>query len=171
MRTAVVTVRFMRVRARRPLIEILLFLGGFRVTGGLVIAATITSIGRRIGSLVAVLLPDFLVAFPITLIDSLSEIPSGVESFGFPNSSNLVLDARRKVFVKPPSKGGVVPRYLGTEAIEFDNVFGNVVIVAHNEILDCIFGIGLGVVRSEIPFKFLGELLVVVVPSWFGNFA
>jgi hypothetical protein len=54
----------------------------------------------------------------------------------------------------------------GSKAVKVGCIFGNPVVVLHNQIFDCVFGVALGVMRAKMLFEFLLESGIVILPCW-----
>jgi hypothetical protein len=75
---------------------------------------------------------------------------------------NFIFEMRRKIFVKSSAKSFVIPMDFGSKLVKFHNIFDDVLRVLHEKILDCSFGISLGVIRSKVELQFIHEQSIIV---------
>ena len=141
---------------------------GFQVQSLLVIGVgTGTGLALVIGMVVldlGVFSSYFRASFPIMSINGLDEGLEVGEVVGFAYMGNLVLDSGGKSIVELLSEHGVTPLYLSCKVVEFDEVFGDMLVVMHLEILDFCFSLPFRFVRSEVRLELGDEFIVVIEP-------
>ena len=78
-------------------------------------------------------------------VDGVGKVPHSLECRRFPLLAHDVLDALRKSGIILVTEHGFVPTSADSEAVEFDVILDNVLVVLHFEIIDSVFGISSGV--------------------------
>ena len=86
-----------------------------------------------------------------------------VESHGFSDSRDLILDSIRETIVKVVPKGtfSVTPD-LRSDPVEFDNIFVDVLTILHGQMVQLVFCISDQVMWSKVGLEFQNKLLEVV---------
>jgi hypothetical protein len=87
------------------------------------------------------------------------------KSLRFPNSGNLILDSIGESVVEMVSEGPfAVILNLGCKAIEFNNIFVDVLAIFHRKMVKLIFSITNRAVWAEIDLELKDEFLIVIHP-------
>ena len=68
-----------------------------------------------------------------------------------------VLDALRKSGIIPVTEHGFVPTSADSEAVEFNVILDNVLVVLHFEVIDSVFGISSGVNGAKLGTEYTCE--------------
>ena len=90
-----------------------------------------------------------------------------MQSQGFPNSSNFVLETIRESGVKQAAEHAIsIVLDLGGEAVEVYYVPCNTVSILHPEMLELMLSISNGVVRSKGALELSNEMDPAVHPAW-----
>ena len=99
-------------------------------------------------------------------VNSLDEGTEFVESCGFSNSRDLILDLIRETIVKVVPEGtfSVTPD-LQSDPVEFDNIFVDALTILHGQMVQLVFHISDRVMWSKVGLKFQDELLEVIHPG------
>ena len=99
-------------------------------------------------------------------INSLDEGMEFVESRGFSNLGDLILDLIRETIVKVVLEGtfSVIPD-LRNDLVEFDNIFVDALTILHGQMVQLVFRISNRVMWSKVGLEFQDELLEVVHPG------
>ena len=109
---------------------------------------------------------DFRLALPIACINSLDKGTEFVESRGFSNLRDLVLDSIRETIVKVVLEGTFsITLDLGSNPVECDNIFVDVLTTLHGQMVQLVFCISDRVMWSKVGLEFQDELLEVVHPG------
>ena len=98
----------------------------------------------------------------VTRINGLDERPDIREVVGFPYAGDLVLDSSGKSIVELLSECGVTPLDLSCKMVEFDEIFGDMLVVMHPEILNFCFDLPFRVVKFEVRSEFRDEFIIVI---------
>ena len=106
----------------------------------------------------------FRALFPIMSIDGLDERLEVREVVGFAYMGDLVPDSGRKSIVELSSECGIAPLDLSCKAVEFNKIFGDMLVVTHLEVLGICFGLPFRVMRSEVRSELGDEFIVIVEP-------
>ena len=77
---------------------------------------------------------------------------------------NLVFDSGRESVVELLSEYGIAPLDSSCKAVEFNEVYGDTLVVMHPEVLDFCFSLPFGVMRSEIRSELRNKFIVVIKP-------
>ena len=109
---------------------------------------------------------DSRLALPIAHINSLDEGTEFVESHGFSDLRDLVLDSIRETIVKVVPEGtfSITPD-LQSDPVEFNNIFVDVLTILHGQMVQLVFRISNWVMWSKVGLKFQDELLEVIHPG------
>ena len=106
----------------------------------------------------------FRVLFPITSINDLDERPEVGEVVGFAYVGDLILDSGEKYIVELSLECGITLLDSSYKTVEFDEVFGDVLVVMHLEVLDFCSGLPFRFMRSEVRLEFRDEFIIVIEP-------
>ena len=86
-----------------------------------------------------------------------------VESHGFSDSRDLILDSIRETIVKVVPEGtfSITPD-LRSDLVEFNNIFVDVLTILHGQMVQLVFRISDRVMWSKVGLEFQDKLLEVV---------
>jgi hypothetical protein len=99
------------------------------------------------------------------MVDVLGRGLKFAERAGFVEFDEFVLDSIRKSTVKAAFQGGIAPVQLGGGSAEFNDVFVDLLILAHDEVFDVSFGVADRVVGSKVNTEFVSEFDEVSKPE------
>jgi hypothetical protein len=108
---------------------------------------------------------DFSLAFPVSTIDSLGESLEFQEGGRFSLTTDFILNPNQKLIIELTTKCSITPSLdLRSEALEFYDVFIDVMSIAHIELFKLHLCIPNWVMGSEVGLKFQHECQVVIHP-------
>ena len=87
-----------------------------------------------------------------------------MECVRFTNMSHFVLDSCCESIVELMAACGVPPMDVCSEAVEFNQVFGDSLVVMHTKGFEVGFSFAYGVVWSKVVFQFRHKFGVVIDP-------
>ena len=109
---------------------------------------------------------NFRLALPIACIYSLDKVTKIGESGGLPDARNLIFDVVGKAIIKVVPEGTFsVTSDLQSNPIELHNVLVDPLPIFHGEVVELVFSISDGVMRTEVGLELQDELLEVVLPQ------
>jgi len=109
---------------------------------------------------------DLVFALPIAHVNLLTKGPKPMQSQGFPNSSNFVLEMIQETRVKQVAQCTIsIVLDLGGELAEVYYVPHNVVSILHLEMLKLMLSISNGVVRFKGTLELSNEVDPTVHPA------
>ena len=109
---------------------------------------------------------NFRLALPIVHVNSLDEGTEFVESHGFCDLRDLVLDSIRETIVKVVLKGTFfITPDLQSNLVESNNIFVDVLTILHGQMVQLVFCISDQVMWSKVGLEFQDELLEVIHPG------
>jgi len=129
---------------------------GTRIGFALVVGTVVLGLG--------VFTSYFGASFPITSVNRLDEGSEVGKVVGFAYAGNLVFDSGGKSIVELLSECGIAPLDSSCKVVEFDEVFGDTLVVAHPEVFNFCFGFPFRIVGSKVRLELGDEFIVVIEP-------
>jgi len=74
----------------------------------------------------------------------------------------------RKILIESSAEGGIIPLDFCSEVIEFDDIFGDVMVFLHDKVFDHGFSFSFQVIRSKIFAEFFGKEVIAIKPKRHG---
>jgi hypothetical protein len=110
---------------------------------------------------------DLRLTLPIASIEDLGEVSEFDNSLWLPDSRDFILEAVGEGVIHPSDQRRFAPFDARGEVVELRKEFGDSSTILHGEVVEFIFGVRGGVVRTEIVQEFGFELSPIFQPKGF----
>jgi len=102
--------------------------------------------------------PRYLsLAFPVTQVDGLNELPETSEGGQFVVMDHIILDHFCETIIHLPKECSFAPMDVCCKLGELDKIFSSLVVLLHTESFKLRFGFSYWVVGTEVRFEFLDK--------------